>query len=270
MDKGITMADKKNIVIKVSYPVAGSPEEILAGKTITLWNVKRIMLAGVVLIVILAGVVYLLTGDDPQQVNVSSVKPAALSKKIIGPEVIVNGDDNLEEVLAETKEPKIIQPPNEPKVVARINNVPVIRGTGINKKNQINSIKDKRAVDKQAIVANKIVLSTPNTNVSRALLVQGVNGKEPTQAMAGVINVSKAKPVPVYYFTELKAMSGKKVYHQWLQNGKTVAKYELPVSADRWRTYSHRILAGKARGHWLVRLMDEKGRVLNEQTFTAK
>ncbi|MDD5276430.1 MAG: DUF2914 domain-containing protein [Methylovulum sp.] len=264
------MADKKNIVIKVSYPVAGSPEESLASKTITLWNVKRIMFAGVVLIVILVGVVYLFTGDDQQQVDVPSVKLGALSEKITGSEMIVNGDDNLEETLTETKEPEITLPPNGSKIVARINNVPVMSGVDINEKNQINSSKDKRAVDKQAIVANKIVPSAPNKNVSRALLVRGVNGKEPAHAMAGVIKVSKANPVPVYYFTELKAMGGKKVYHQWLQNGKTVAKYELPVLADRWRTYSHRVLAGKSRGHWLVRLMDEKGHVLNEQTFTAK
>ncbi len=267
------MADKKNIVIKVSYPATGSAEEIVAAKTITVWNVKRIMIAGAVLIAILIMAVYLFTADEGRQVAKVYAKPVALSEKMSGPKRVVMGGGPEPQVyrFVEAKATEAAQIKAEkPEVVARVGVAPVKQWHEANEKSLTHSAKEKRVVSKQSVTANKITLAKLDKNVSRALLVQGVNGKEPTQAMAGVINVSKTKPVPVYYFTELKAMSGKKVYHQWLQNGKTVAKYELPVSADRWRTYSHRALAGKARGHWLVKLIDEKGHVLNEQTFMAK
>lgn len=262
------MTDKKNIVIKVKYPTAGAAEGGVAGKTITVWNVKRIMLAVFVLMALLGVMVYFLAGDDDGQVDAAYAKPVVSPEKMAVPKAIVNVDGMgfQSGALVDAKATETaLHLPGKPKSVAGVDAAPIKS----NKKTPINSANHKRVVGKSSFPVNKTVSFKPNKNVSRALLVYGVNDREPIQAITGPISATKAKPVAVYYFTELKAMDGKKVYHQWLQNGKSIARYELPVSADRWRTYTHRVLAGKARGVWLVRLTDEKGQVLNEKTFTA-
>ncbi len=261
------MTDKKNIVIKVKYPTAGAAEGGGASKTITVWNVKRIMLAVFVLMALLGVMVYFLGDGDGKQGDTAYAKPLVSPEKKAAPKTIVTVGDGMgfqSEALVDAKATETaLHLPGKLKSVARVEAAPIKS----NKKTPINSANHKRVVGKPSFPANKTV--KPNKNVSRALLVYGVNDREPIQAINGPVSATNAKPVAVYYFTELKAMDGKKVYHQWLQNGKPIARYELPVSADRWRTYTHRVLAGKARGSWLVRLTDEKGQVLNEKTFTA-
>ena len=51
------MADKKNIVIKVKYPASGR-SAALAPQMVTEWNIKRILLAAGVLVLLLGTVFY--------------------------------------------------------------------------------------------------------------------------------------------------------------------------------------------------------------------
>jgi hypothetical protein len=75
------MADKKNIVIKVKYPtsVPVSGNDVPLPKTITVWNVKRILiaLAGIVLAVI---AVISLINKDTQ--DIESDKPSDIAPEI--------------------------------------------------------------------------------------------------------------------------------------------------------------------------------------------
>ena len=57
------MTDKRNIVIKVKYPVSGKATENLAPKMISEWNVKRILLAIGALILVLASLFYVINND---------------------------------------------------------------------------------------------------------------------------------------------------------------------------------------------------------------
>lgn len=75
------MADKKNIVIKVKYPTSASmPEHAVSSpKTITVWNVKRILIALAGIALMLTSVFYL-TNKDTQ--NTESDKPPAIAPEI--------------------------------------------------------------------------------------------------------------------------------------------------------------------------------------------
>lgn len=77
------MEDKKNIVIKVKYPASGNKTEndIHSSGMITEWNIKRISLAlvGVVLIIV---VLFLFIKQDTQKTD--------LQPKAVFPEKIVN------------------------------------------------------------------------------------------------------------------------------------------------------------------------------------
>ena len=65
------MEDKKNIVIKIKYPSADKKAEydVPARKVITEWNIKRVLLAflGIVLFI---GALYFFSKPDSQNTNV--------------------------------------------------------------------------------------------------------------------------------------------------------------------------------------------------------
>jgi len=67
------MTDKRNIVIKVKYPVAGKAAENTAPRIITEWNIKRILLAATALVLILAALFYLI-GNDTQEADVNNAE----------------------------------------------------------------------------------------------------------------------------------------------------------------------------------------------------
>jgi hypothetical protein len=60
------MADKKNILIKVKYPTAGklSRDEVSPPKTITEWNVKRIVIAAALILLVMTSIVLLKSNDS--------------------------------------------------------------------------------------------------------------------------------------------------------------------------------------------------------------
>ena len=246
------MKDKKNIVIKVKYPASGRVAEdyVPTPQIITEWDVKRIWLAVGVIVLILVSLVYFI-GKDTQDTD--------LADSSVQPEAIVNTPEKQEV----PQEITIKQP--------------VVDGTGNSvkpktevkpKKKQTDVIKVKEVVKKQPDHKPiKEHINTKVNNVRRALLTYGINNKEPVGGVAGTVNVSKAKPVLVYYYTELRGMNDRKVYHEWLQNGAIVSRQEMIISADRWRTSSHKLLTDNTKGNWAVRLVDENGQLLNEKAF---
>ena len=77
------MTDKKNIVIKVSYPVAGKATENVAPTMVTEWNIKRIVSAVGVLLFVLAGLIYVINNDTQKaDVDNASVSVNALENQV--------------------------------------------------------------------------------------------------------------------------------------------------------------------------------------------
>lgn len=125
----------------------------------------------------------------------------------------------------------------------------------------------------QAALPEKVV-NTPdkpkaeiNKNIIRALLTFKINNNEPIGEVILPLKLSKNKATSVYYFVELKAMKGRTVYHEWLLDGKLVTRKKVNISDDTWRTSSRQLFAYSARTHWIVRLVDEQGQLLNERHF---
>jgi len=106
--------------------------------------------------------------------------------------------------------------------------------------------------------------------VSRAVLTYDLNNKEPAGEITRTVNVSEKNPTWIYYFTELKSMNGRRVYHEWLKNGVLVSKQELIISGDSWRTSSRKLFTDSTKGNWAVRLVDEHGQLLNEKNFKVE
>lgn len=253
------MTDKRNIVIKVKYPVSGKAAENLAPKMITEWNVKRILFAIGALVLILATLFYVFNNDtEKTDLDNTAVIDNALEKQAT-PQVEVKETeikklDLTGQAVAETN--SSVKPIKEPN----------------NKNKQIAGITAKETAKKQPTkkVTKDREYSKVNHNVSRAALTYEMSNKEPAGEIGHTVDVSKKSPVWVYYFTELKAMNGSKVYHEWVKNGVVVSRQELVISGDTWRTSSRKLLSDSEKGNWTARLVDKNGRVLNEKIFKVK
>lgn len=251
------MANKRNIVIKVKYPVPGKTAGSPAPRMITEWNVKRILFAASALALILASFIYVIK-NDPQEINPDN--SAALTNAIEEP-VTAQIDIKEADTLAKQEIKKTnssVNSINEP-----------------NKKNKQATDIAKNAIKKQLNKKIINVIKGPEHskiihNVSRTSLTYGINNKEPADEVARTVDIKRKKPVWVYYFTELKAMNGGTVFHEWLKNGAIVSRQKLVISGDIWRTSSRKLLSESEKGSWIVRLVDKSGRLLNEKSFKVE
>lgn len=252
------MTDKRNIVIKVKYPVSGKAPGNPTPKMVTEWNVKRILLAAGVLVLILSSLFYV-TNNDTQETdsdNTAAIVSATEKQEAPQNEVKETETRSLEIPKAAIKASPLVKP---------------IKG-GNKENNLAAGIAAKEVIKKQS--SNKFNKeqwnSGDNHNVSRAWLTYKIDNKAPGAEVVKALDVSREKPVWVDYFIELKAMNGKRVYHEWLKNGVVVSRKASVISGDSSRTSSRKLLSDSEQGNWVVRLVDEKGRLLNEKKFKVE
>ncbi len=129
------------------------------------------------------------------------------------------------------------------------NNAPVITSEVVQKKDTATEASKKKVIRVQ--LTSKIVNSEPVGEISLPL------------------KAGEKKPVPVYFFAELADMKGQTVYHEWLLDDKLISKKTVNISDKTWRTSSRQMIAYTTNSNWAVRLVDEKGQVLNEKKFTV-
>ncbi|HUK12244.1 MAG TPA: DUF2914 domain-containing protein [Thermoanaerobaculaceae bacterium] len=70
-------------------------------------------------------------------------------------------------------------------------------------------------------------------------------------------------------FSELHGVKDKAV-HVWFHGDKEVARMELAVRAERWRTWSTKTIPPKWTGAWKVEIQDASGAVLATAAFTVE
>ena len=71
----------------------------------------------------------------------------------------------------------------------------------------------------------------------------------------------------IYFFTDIRNMSGNRVTHRWLHNGETRAEISFNVGGPRWRVYSSKNLVAEWVGDWTVKVVDSEGTVIHEDSF---
>jgi hypothetical protein len=249
------MRDKKNIVIRVNYSKSGKKAGSggPAPKMVTEWHVKRIVLTVIVIGTLVFSALYVFQNPGEQNAEISlsdtgfnaSVKP---EKK----------DVYIQE------SPKLIKPKNKSIV---INNIIEAETQKQKPSIKVEVKKKQQTVTSQENVTGKMSAAVINKNVSRALLTDKINNKEPAGELNLPVAVNKAQAVGVYYFTELTGLKGRTLYHEWLNNGEVVFNRRLNILANRWRTSSSKLFTDNDVGNWSVRLIDENERILNKKSF---
>jgi hypothetical protein len=100
--------------------------------------------------------------------------------------------------------------------------------------------------------------------VARAQFTSAVQDREPTDNLTTLSN----DKTQIYFYTELKNLTGNKVSHRWEHNGKIVAEQPFDVGAERWRVWSSKTLDPNWTGEWKVSVVDAGGATLAVQTFS--
>jgi len=71
----------------------------------------------------------------------------------------------------------------------------------------------------------------------------------------------------IYFFTDIRNMSGNRVTHRWLHSGETRAEVSFNVGGPRWRVHSSKNLAPEWVGDWTVEVVDSSGSVIHKDSF---
>jgi hypothetical protein len=100
-------------------------------------------------------------------------------------------------------------------------------------------------------------------SVVRSVFTTAVEDREPVDKIKTLDNSHRQ----IYYFTELRDMSGQTATHRWEYNGKVMAEVKFNVGGPRWRVWSTKTLVPGWTGEWKVSVLNGAGEVISEDAF---
>ena len=101
-------------------------------------------------------------------------------------------------------------------------------------------------------------------SVVRSIFTSGIDQREPVDKF----NDMNSEQGRVYYFTELRDMSGQTAIHRWEFDGKVMAEVEFNVQGPRWRVWSSKSFVPGWAGEWKVSVLNGAGEVISEDILT--
>lgn len=108
-------------------------------------------------------------------------------------------------------------------------------------------------------------------NIARMQLAAGMNGLEPGPPLPLPLRLAPGQGRTVYFFTELRGLSGHTVLHRWELNGRVMQERQLKPTSQAWRGYTALSITGALAGSWRVAAIDAAtGRTLAEQRFRVE
>ena len=99
--------------------------------------------------------------------------------------------------------------------------------------------------------------------VARAVLTSDVINREPVDELSQVSNEIEK----IYFFTDLRDMSGHTVKHRWERNGNIISEVEYNVRGPRWRVWSSKNMLPDWLGKWKVSVVNTVGDVIETREF---
>lgn len=98
-----------------------------------------------------------------------------------------------------------------------------------------------------------------------AVVGTGVENRQPQ----GVGEEFPSQVGALFCFSEVKNYEGT-LLHVWFHGEKEVARIELPVKGERFRTWSKKRIPASWTGPWRVEVQTAEGKVLAQAKFTVK
>jgi hypothetical protein len=100
-------------------------------------------------------------------------------------------------------------------------------------------------------------------SVVRSVFTSAVQEREPVDKL----NDTGAEQERVFYFTELRDMSGQTAIHRWEKDGQVAAEVKFDVRGPRWRVWSSKSFLPENTGEWKVSVLNGAGEIIAEETL---
>ena len=240
------MNKKKKLVIKVNYD---SGDKLLTDEQLNLemtggWDIKRIGIALLISIsVLVTGLYYLFFKSSSPIIDTPVPNLITHAQEKETEPQIIHLEERVQEVISEqlVLEKQISEQSDVDKKDTKV----------------FDAIEDNIVTD-QAIHSEQVV---------RSQLTNRVIENEPIDVISSPILVEKDSTRRLYYFTEIKDMSGKTIYHDWIYQGNSVFRKKVNIKGNRWRVATQKKLNNTLLGDWKVTLTDSNGQLLREIEF---
>lgn len=116
------------------------------------------------------------------------------------------------------------------------------------------------------ISLSTILPAWAESTVARAQFSTDVVDREPIDNIGSVVKVEYGGIQRVYFFTDLRGMSGSQVIHRWKLDGEEQADVSFDIGGDRWRVWSSKRLLPGFDGKWSVDIVQD-GAVIETHSF---
>lgn len=116
------------------------------------------------------------------------------------------------------------------------------------------------------LLATQAFATWPHKNISQAVFAKSIEDRVPLQIITETDN-SLGK---IYFFTNIRHLSGDKITHRWSYKGKVKAEVSFDIKGHRWRVWSSKNLWHTWTGQWMVEVLDMHGQTLLMRTFEYK
>jgi hypothetical protein len=226
---------------------------------VTEWNIKRIVIALLLLLILIATLAYYFSISDSH---------VAMS---------IDDIDNDEAMVASHAAQQVSKSAPLQKQITQQTEVVATRMRVIPQKEVIKQVKtdlvpnvDKEVERSEQQAAVELGGATLHHNISRAQLAVGVRDKEPFGKVDLPFVVNKEKASGVFYFTEVMNMKGKTVFHEWLFQDDIAYKRKFNIRGDRWRIATSKLFDTHYIGTWQVRIITQEGELLHKIDFTVQ
>jgi hypothetical protein len=116
------------------------------------------------------------------------------------------------------------------------------------------------------ISLSTILPAWAESTVARAQFSTDVVDREPIDNIGPVVKVEYGGIQRVYFFSDLRGMSGSQVIHRWKLDGEEQADVSFDIGGDRWRVWSSKRLMPGFDGKWSVDIVQD-GAVMETHSF---
>jgi hypothetical protein len=249
--------NEKKLVIKINCQPPKQDKNNVKKKQqqiISEWNVRRIVITGLVFLLFIAVLVSLLLLRNEEELKPVDVKSVSTAVDQNVTQHTLESSDDISKNKGKTKYPVGL------KSLPQKNTYKEGKGRKKSALNKTNRLSNAISGDKQRDIG--LV-----NGLARAKLTKAIINKEPVGNVNLPIIVSNEHAIGVFYFTELTGLKGRTVYHEWKYNGHIIYKRRISILGNRWRASTRKMINYKLIGAWQVRLIDAKGRVMHEIKF---
>lgn len=125
----------------------------------------------------------------------------------------------------------------------------------------------KRTIVLVALLCVLLPAAALALEVAEGVITSGIQERQPIDQL----NQVAASSGTVYCFTRVTGAAGEtSIAHVWLKGDREMARVELPVRSDNWRTWSSKRLISDWSGDWRVVVMDAQGTELASLPFVVE